>query len=178
MIHFQQENFTLRHSELRDTLLPLLREQVFHVTPHDRFALIEKAGYIRTNSDGALGNMWDRSATSFARQMGFLCLVDLCNKSDEVINLGLSNYYFFTPHGDDVVLLILSSESYPQVLRWEDVKSQAGSAGVHREPYLECWYPTDLPLSFVQRALFVRVLQTESTFSMLTREHIEPGKAT
>lgn len=178
MIHFQRENFTLQHSELRDTLLPLLREQVFHVTSRAHFELIEKTGYVSTNSDGALGNTWHRSAQSFARQRGLLCLVDLCKKSDEVIESGLSNFYFLAPPplGNDLVFLVLSSESYTQLLHWENVKFQAGPAGIHREPYLECWYPTDLPLSSVHRALFVRLLQTDQQLSPLAPEHQEPGK--
>lgn len=162
MIHFLRENFTLEHSELHDTLLPLLRNQVFHVTSRARFELIQQTGYVMTNLDGSLGNIWHRSANSFARQSGFLCLFDLCNKSDEVIQLGLSNFYFLAPPplGNDLVFLVLSSETYAELLHWEDVKSNAGPAGIHREPYLECWYPTDLPLSSVHRALFVRLIQT------------------
>lgn len=175
---YQRENFTLQDTELRDALLPLLREQIFHVTSHDRFQLIEETGRVSANSDGALGNTFPQSARSFARQKGYVCLFDLRNKSDEAIESALSNFYFLAPHplGDDLVFLTLRPENYTGILYWENVASTAGPAAF-RIPYVECWYPTDLPLSSIHRALFLHVdwrpHPSDSMSSLLLAAHEE-----
>jgi hypothetical protein len=109
-----------------------------------------------------------------------VCLLDLRNKTDEVIERGLDDFYFLSPPplGDDLVFLILSLKSYTGLLHWEDLAPEAGPAGIQRIPYLECWYPTDLLLSFIHRALFVHVLQGNDNSRLLDLERPKRGKAT
>ncbi len=157
-LSFQPEHLTIETDEVRIRLLPLLREQVFHVTSRDRFHSIESSGIVNANKDGIFGNTYHRSAGSFARNHGFVCLFDLRNQSEEAIDWGLFCFDNLIPSqlGDDFVFLILSAESYPRIMCWGDPLCPTDHCG-QRIPQLECWYPRDMPLSEINRVLFVHV---------------------
>lgn len=158
MTFYQQKHRTIKEGELEDRLLPLLREHVFHVTSHDHFRLIKKSSFVKSNSDGTLGNTYPQSARSLAREKGYVSLCDLRNRSDEVIARGLSCFYFLAPPplGDDLVFLLLSPESYMRLLQWETLPCTTDPVEF-RIPDIECWYPGDMPLYEINRALFVHV---------------------
>ena len=72
--------------------------------------------------------------------------------------MGLQGFYFLAPPplGDDLAFLILAPSAYPRLVLWDDIKS-AVEIGRPRIPEVECWFPTDVPLSAVEHVLLVHV---------------------
>ena len=161
MPSYQQKHLTIQVSEFHDRLLPLLREQVFHVTSHDGFLSIETVGLISANKEGSFGNTYHRSAESFGRKHGYVCLFDFRNQPDEAVEWGLFCFDSLLPPqlGNDLVFLMLSPESYTRILLWGDPSCPKDDEkySVRRIPRVECWYPGDMPLPEINRVLFVHV---------------------
>src|SRR6188472_1481188 len=88
-----------------NTLLPLLRDRVFHVTRGARLPDIRSSGVLSTNADGGLGNTYPQSRTSVARHFGYLALFDFRAKRAEDMSWGL---HCFWPAVSPIAILFVS----------------------------------------------------------------------
>ena len=86
--------YTFHDNELREKLLPVLKDEIFHVTSYSRFEKIEEAGFIKSNVNGELGYTYTQSENSYGRKRGYICLFDLRRKTEEEIQHGLDCFYF------------------------------------------------------------------------------------
>ena len=148
--------YTFSHYELRDKLLPILKDKIFHVTSYERFIKIQKSGFIKSNADGKLGYTF--SQNSYGRKRGYICLFDLRSKTDEEINIGLECLYFLDIHdlGDKQVHLIFNEEYDYKLIDTKQAKAEIGFKELWI-PYVECWYPEDLPLSNIKDMITVNI---------------------
>ena len=138
-------------------LLPLLLGRVFHVTAGDRLPLIRETGFVKTNRDGTFGDTYQRSRMSVGRKKGFVCLFDFRNATDEEIQWGLDCFPLLAPSfGDRIAFLIVSPPAYRELVLWNDIRSHELTPFL-RIPEVECWFPTDMPLSAVEEVLLVEV---------------------
>ena len=154
----KRSEYTFHNEELYEKLLPILNNNIFHVTSYERFEKIEKEGYIKSNKNGELGFTYPQSENSYGRKRGYICLFDLRNKTKEEIENGLDCFYFLDIYafGNKQVYLILMEEYYTQLIDTEQAKADIGYTEMWI-PNMECWYPEDLPLDNIKEVIIVNI---------------------
>lgn len=143
---------TVKHGDLRPVLLPLLRGTVFHVTSTTGFDAIEQSGIISSNRHGELPFTFPQSSNSYGRNLGYVCLFDLRDVSDEIIADGLKKFYFLQPTPADPAFLFIAPTEAERIVPWT-----AAPIGAMAIPHVEAWYPSDLSLSALSHALVVTI---------------------
>jgi len=68
-------------SRLESDILPLLKNEVFHVTSIENFQQILKDGKVISNADKKFKYSYPQSENSYGRKRGYICLFDLRNKT-------------------------------------------------------------------------------------------------
>jgi hypothetical protein len=152
------EQLSLSQARLEESLLPILRGSVFHVTTRSGFRGITKDGFIRNNKNGLFPCSFPQSSRSYARNRGCVSVFDLRATSDDQLQTALSNFYFLNPPNaeDNPFLLFLSESYHPQLIPW----TQARDEEAWREmfiPIVEAFYPGDIPISCISRVLAVKI---------------------
>lgn len=156
--------------EYKEDLLSRLRGEVFHLTSEQSFEKIKNDGFIFHNREGRF-ELNTSSENSFGREQGWICLFDLRDKSDEEIEETLTKYYFLGPSWFceyeiefsqmKLAYLILDCNYYDKLILNEAARK---SLTEKRRPIMyvpgtECWYPGDLPLSFIRETILVNIVQ-------------------
>lgn len=157
----------LRNKELDIKLLPLLLGKVFHVTSQINYEKIIKTKCIKSNKNGEFNTSFSQSQNSFGKFNGWISFVDLYSKNTEEAKYYAGDgYYFLQPKREwkTVVFLFISSKF------WKDLKIQSKSFlpskhYVSKEmigemtfvPNIECWYPGDIDLNKISKALIVNI---------------------
>ena len=175
----ETESIDFEDVEYKDQLLWLLRDKVFHVTTAKAFESIRKDRFIYGNQD-AKYPLNESSLKSFGRCRGWVCLFDLRGKSDEEIDNVLSRFYnFLRPkwfvklneseyyNESRLVYLCLSQAYYNEL-----VPNREASQNDKRSqfiPEVECWYPGNIPIGYIEKSLCVRIRQTYNLNSHLDR---------
>jgi len=160
-----------RKFENRKLLMEFLEDRVFHVTTLAAFEGIQQAGKIQNNRSGTLP-INTSSMSSYGRLHGHVCLFDLRNKSEEVIQHTLDCYYFLGPtwfmkHGRKyinwhLVYLFLKEEWFSELIP----NSAAFAHLRQKEEYLqvipdtEVWINECVPLTWIEKALVVKIRET------------------
>lgn len=137
------ERITVRRSDLKPEVLPRLRGTVFHVTSEPAWREIAATGAVRSNKDARFPFTFPQSQNNFGRQQNWVCLFDLRDveesRLDEVISLKLN---FLKPTQSNPVFLFLDSSHFERLVPWTDAPT-----GAMLIPYVETWYPGDIPLA-------------------------------
>jgi len=150
--HLRAKVLRINGSELEEELLPLLRENVFHVTTARAYWQIRRDGVIRSNQDGRFRFTYPQSGRSYGRQHGLVSLFDLRDKTDEAVRSTLDKFYFLRPGESLPVFLILSEAAYTRVI--EPPPSMAAFEYKYIWiPESEAYYPGDLPLPEIASAI-------------------------
>jgi hypothetical protein len=156
-----------------DDLLDNLRETVFHLTTRVAFDQIRQDGLVYQNKDGRFA-LNPTSETSFGRLKGWVCLFDLRNRSQDVIDDTLQMYYFLRPSWfvlydpdyaqADLAYLILDRDAYKKIIPNETARREWSNTGKYRHyvPQTECWFPGNLPIKYIERVLLIRVHKSVS----------------
>ena len=149
---------TCEKSKLREKILPLLKEKVFHVTSSEAYQAIVKDGMIKPNINACFKYTFPQSEISYGVKRGYICLFDLRNKSDDFIEESLMKFYFLKPsyYQDISIFLILSPRSYSCLIYWTQAKEEIGYSEMYI-PYVECWYPSDIPLEYIDEIIEVTI---------------------
>jgi hypothetical protein len=137
-------------------LLPRLLGTVFHVTSEAAFRSIQSSGVIESNQLGQRGFTFPQSEISYGRKRGFVCLFDLRRVDNDELQDALDKFYFLDPMASkrqDPVYLFLDQPAYSELIPWTDARHTPEMW----VPYVEAWYPRDLPLSSIRSALAVTV---------------------
>lgn len=150
------EVLSIPRSELEVALLPRLRGTVFHVTSASNLQGIQLSGYVYSNSDDKFAYTFPQSKNAYGRRRGYVSLFDLRDVSDENLSDALFRFYFLNPFGrrDDPVFLFLSPGCYQDLIPWTVTRDDFSEMWV---PYVESWYPGDLPLTEIERVIHVRI---------------------
>lgn len=167
---YQIETFAIHRDQLRSELLPKLRDTVFHVTTAAGFEGIRSTGAVVSNANGRLPFTFPQSDVSFGRHRGYVCLFDLRCVSERQLANGLDCFFFLDPLSSarqDPVFLLLAPSTYRVIIPWTPAIRDTGEMSV---PFIEAWYPGDLPLTHVNRVLRPNVVRPpESLFEQAHR---------
>ncbi len=170
------ERLTVKRGDLEDVVLQRLRGTVFHVTSGPAVAAIIASGVIRSNQDGRFAFTWPQSQNNYGRRRGYVCLFDLRDVPEDQLRDALHlKLYFLKPTRDDPVFLFVDPSEYGKLIPWTVAK------GSYKEvliPYVESWYPSDLPVSALAGALAVTVEpdDADSAFRWRMREFRRDNK--
>lgn len=144
--------------ELRKKVLPQLRDTVFHVTSARNYEGILNDQRIEPNINGRFPYTFPQSEKSYGAKRGYICLFDLRNKADAVIDEGLRKFYFLNPNSAQnvPVFLVLSPELYSNLIDCSVARAEVGPKETWI-PDVECWYPNSIPLEHIDKTIYVTV---------------------
>jgi hypothetical protein len=153
---YTTSKITIRRDDLASVLLPILRGTVFHVTSDSAFEQIEATGIVYANAEGEFPFTFPQSASGFGRRRGYVCLFDLREATDDQLRHALDGYYFLNPFGrkQNPAFLIMSPASHVDVIHWSATRGDYGEMWI---PYVEGWYPRNMPLSVIDKVVLVEV---------------------
>lgn len=152
-------------------LLERLQDAVFHLTTKAAFDQIRRDGFIFHNRYLRFA-LNTASENSFGRNRGWVCLFDLRGHSRVTINETLTKYYFLEPSWfkrhkpqyteSNLAYLFLNPKVYREIVPNEMAASvrEETNRYEHYVPKTECWYPSDMPLTCVEKALLVRIYKS------------------
>ncbi len=168
------ERLSLSHARLKESLLPLLRGNVFHMTTRAGFLGITKDGLIRNNKNGLFTYSFPQSNRSYARNRGWVSLFDLGTLSDDQVERALGNFYFLNPPHveNNPFFLFLTKSFHHKLVPW----THAGDEQTLQEmfiPIVEGFYPEDIPITCINRVVAVKVRQAKTMQSPLSNQIAE-----
>lgn len=146
----------VKQEDLSRVMLPELRNRVFHVTSETGFVGIQSSQSVSANSAGKLGFSFPQSESGFGRRRGYVCMFDLREVSDEHLRFVLDGFCFLDPYGrrENPVFRFLAAARWGDLIPCSVADAQSGEMWI---PHVEAWYPGDLPLSEIERALVVKI---------------------
>ena len=152
------ERITVKSGDFEEAVVrPRLVGTVFHVTSSKGFEGITTSGTIRHNQDGKLAASFPQSSISYGRRRGLVCLFDLRDVGDE--DRFWSNFKKFSLPNPRVFLFLDPSE-YAKVRPWTDANNrEVNRRGEMFIPYVEGWYPGDVPVKALSCALVVTLVR-------------------
>jgi hypothetical protein len=156
--------------ECEEELSRHLEGQIFHLTKRTSFEKIEKASFIRHNKNGSFG-LNTSSQGSYGRNKGYVCLFDLRNSDINNIGNILDCYNFYHPEWvikydvDDkeeynernFAYLIVNPTYYDKLIPNDEARSLNGFF----IPKVECWFPGDMPIKYINKVIFSRIRSSE-----------------
>ena len=154
------------HAQLKNKVLPLLIDTVFHVTNKKGFKGIISEGFIRNNKNNDYEYSFGQSQNSYGRKRGYICLCDLRNKSEEIVYEALLKYYFLHPFYDEnkSYFCQISAVIYPSLIDVSEAKREIGYSEMWI-PKVECWFPHDLSIDHIEKIIEVKVINRPMLFA-------------
>ena len=149
-----EEKYTFAFTDLNTLLLPLLRNQVFHVTEATSYKRILESGYIDHNKDDKYQKTWSRESYGSKREL--VCLFDLRNISDFQIENNIYRCDFLNDRrfGNITAYLILPESCFQNIIQ-NKVAVNETKCEEFFVPKLEAWHPGKIPLNCVAKVLLV-----------------------
>ncbi len=153
------EQLSLSHARLKESLLPVLRGNVFHVTTRTGFLGVTKDGFIRNNKNGLYTYSFPQS------------LFDLRTLSEDQVERALENFYFLNPPytENNPFFLFLSESLHHKLVPWTHARDEQAWQEMFI-PIVEGFYPEDIPITCISRVVAVRVRQAKTMQSELTKQ--------
>ena len=140
-------------------VLPLLRGRVFHVTGRANFQEIARSRWIDSKQQVRFTSAFGQSENSYGRKRGWVSLFDLSNPQDGYIKEALIRYYFlkaFRSRSSAICLLFVAESAWSSLISWQRARQEVGQKETYI-PFVETWYPGDMPLDLVNDTLLVTV---------------------
>jgi hypothetical protein len=159
------EIFNCGYADLQINLLPRLRGRVFHVTDAKGFAGICQSGFIETADGHQIKPRSNAIApTRFGPSRGYVCLIDLRNASDSVIEESYGFYYFLDPEdADENIFLFLNESGHSLLIPNAVGLNTRGAAAV---PGIEVWYPGPISVKSIDVAIRVPMLPRPDPYAL------------
>ena len=158
------KDLKIPYCQLKEELLPLLLGKVFHVTSSKGYKGIIEEGAIKHNRDEKFDFTFSQSKGSYGRKRGYVCLFNLKDVSGENIKEALYRYYFLNPFNDYYPhFLFISSHITDSLISWKVAVKESNYKEMFI-PYVEYWYPTDLPLKYVESVIRVKILSQRKDY--------------
>jgi hypothetical protein len=148
-----------KRSDLEAVVLPLLRGRVFHVTEEATFEDISRSGWIYNHRQAQFTLAFGQSKNSYGRKRGWVSLFDLSNRTDAEIKEALIRYYFlrvFRTEHPCICLLFIAERTWSSLIPWQRAREEVGGGEMYI-PFVEAWYPGDIPLDLVTGSLIVTI---------------------
>ena len=145
-----------KHSELEEVLLPLLRGRVFHVTTAATFERICQRGWIYSTQEIDFALTLGHSKNCYGRKRGWVSVFDLSYTTDSDIKEALIRYWFLRSirNENTHLYLFLAESAWPSLISWKRASREVGATEVFI-PFVEAWYPGDIPIELVSDSLMV-----------------------
>jgi hypothetical protein len=158
---------SVKNSDLAPVVLPLLIGTVFHVTSSAALMAIGGSGAIHSNHDRRFQFTFPQSENNYGRQRGYVCLFDFREASEDAAREARRKFNFLKPTSADPVFLFLHPSKHARLIPWTEAP-----VGAMVIPYVETWYPGDVPLSSLTYALVVTIEpdDADSAFSGIMRQ--------
>ena len=144
------------HSEIERVMLPLLRGRVFHVTKEDNFEDIRRSGWIYSKEQARLAFTPRQPENNYGCKRGWVSLYDLSDPTDVEIKEALIRYWFLRTIRNEspYVYLIVAESAWSSLISWKRASREVGGKEFFI-PFLEAWYPGDVPLQLVADSLVI-----------------------
>jgi hypothetical protein len=126
---------TCDQARLKECLLPKLRETVFHVTSGEGLeGILEEKMILPNTTNRRFNYSYPQSANSFGVKRKYICLFDLRDKSNEIIDETLLKFYFLNHNvWEKNILLIINPNMYGDLIQNDAAKKEIG--------FSEMWIP-------------------------------------
>jgi hypothetical protein len=157
-LEIKQNRIDCDASDLEHTLLPLLCGRVFHMTNEEKSNDIYRSGWISSEKQAQFVFAPGQTEATYGRKRGWVSLLDFSDKKDRDIKDALIRHWFFRTlrNGGTHAYLIVAESAYSSLISWEQVYREAGGKEFFI-PFVETWYPGDMPLQLVTECFVVTV---------------------
>lgn len=155
---YEVKRITLNKTDLREKLLPKLRERVFHVTTREAWPCIERSGRVLVSPPDCV-TRWENAGL---RCIGHVSLCNLRSLEEEDLEHGLQKYHFLDPRRNSrgPVFLFLRRRAIEDIGTYRQLKDKVNNLGKLIVPFIEAGYPGDLSLTKIADVLVVDVLRS------------------
>ncbi len=130
--------------------------EIFHTTSIKNFRAIIQDQEIKANR-GERGFMFEQSARSYAKKMGYVALFDFFNCPEEKIRMMTLQWPRLIAKQTPAILLLLDRGKLGSSLVTSAVAALKSSGDFmsanYHIPHVEAWYPERIPLGFCVRVL-------------------------
>ena len=153
------KNIARQRSELEAVVLPLLRGHIFHVSGEAAFHEIARARRIEGKRQAQFISAFGSAEKSYGGKRGWVSLFDLSNPADAYIKEALISYYFFKGFlstTSSIYLLFIAESAWSSLISWQYARREVGQRETYI-PFVETWYPGDIPLDLVDQTVMVTV---------------------
>ena len=142
-------------------VLPLLKNKVFHVTSFNSYKSIIKDGCIKNNKNRDYSYTFPQSEISYGRLRGYICLFDLRNISDEIIEdqRKCLDFLIFEPiKYKSIAYFIISPTKYSKIISFSDA---CKNINLRQKPEMiipkvESFYPENINIEYVEQIIIVK----------------------
>jgi hypothetical protein len=157
-LEIRQKRIDCEASDLEHTLLPLLRGRVFHMTKEEKFNDICRSGWIYSQEQAQFVFAPGQAETTYGRKRGWVSLFDFSDKIDKDIKEALIRHWFFRTLRDagTHAYLIIAENACSSLISWKQAFREVGAKEFFI-PFVETWYPGDMPLQLISDCLVVTV---------------------
>jgi hypothetical protein len=148
-----------KRSDLQPLVLPLLRGRVFHVTEETAFADISRSGWIDSKQLPRFVLPFGKSENSYGLKRGWVSLFDLSNTANAYTKDALIHYYLrkaFHNKSTAICFLFIAENAWPSLISWQHARQEVERKEMYI-PFVEAWYPGDIPLHLVNDSLVLTV---------------------
>ena len=149
-----RRKFTRKVSNLRTAILPLLLENVFHVTSYSSYEGILKSGYIFPNGEKRFNLGFSNHENNYGNFKNFICLFDFRNKTKSEIEDGILKCNFLEGSylSDHLVFMTMKKELHNSLIygdeAFEEVRFEKRFV-----PYVECWSPKPISINDIESVI-------------------------
>lgn len=171
----KETKLVLPERTLNESLLPLQRGRVFHVTLADTLTAIRADGEIRPNTTGQYSSPVGRY-NSFFRNRGCVSLFDYRSVTEEELAGSLPQCsaatWMHASRGSELAILLLARERCPELQPWSLWKDENALSEMI-VPHVEAGHRGPVPLDLVDEVLCVEVELDETSFGAKLRAALE-----
>jgi hypothetical protein len=159
-LEIKQKRIDCEVSDLEHILLPLLRGRVFVMTKEEKFNDICRSGWIYSQEQTQFV-FAGQTKTTYARKRGWVSLFDFSDNKDKDIKDALIRHWFFRTvrNPGTHAYLIIAESACSSLISWQQAFRDAGGKEFFI-PFVETWYPGDMPLELVSDCFVVTVHQS------------------
>jgi hypothetical protein len=154
----KQTRIDCEASDLEHTLLPLLRGRVFHMTKEEKSNDIYRSGWIYSQEQAQFVFTPGQTEATYGRKRGWVSLFDFSDKKDKDIKEALIRHWFLRTlrNAGTCAYLIVAESACSSLISWEHAFRETGGKEFFI-PFVETWYPGDMPIQLVSDCLVVTV---------------------
>lgn len=144
------------HSATEQVLISFLRGRLFHLTNEEAFEDICSYGSVFCKQQPPIALSPRQLENGYGRKRGWVSLYDLSDPANLEIKEALICHWFLRTirKENPLVCLIVAEDARPSLISWRRASREMGGAEFFI-PFVETWYPGELPLRLVTDSLIL-----------------------